>query len=157
VNMYDVHGGGKVGTKNFQVPAGNSEIDAAKAGDNTIKSGQFDPVGLNCVTPGPDLAITKTDGATSVVPGTSTTYTLVRTNLGGGTATGQTVTDHLPAAVSSDTWTASASSGASVSATSGSGDIGVTVTLAPSATVTFTVVANVSPSATGTLANSATV
>ena len=62
VNMYDVHGGDKVGGKNFQVPAGNNEIDVAKAGDNTIKAGQFDPVGLNCVTPSPDLAVTKSDG-----------------------------------------------------------------------------------------------
>jgi uncharacterized repeat protein (TIGR01451 family) len=158
VNMYDVHGGDHVGGNNFQLPAGSNEIDAAKAGDNTIKAGQFDPQGLNCVTPGPaDLSISKSDGVTSVVPGTSTTYTIVVTNTGGKPAVNQTVTDNLPSTVTGDSWTASASAGSSVAAAGGSGNINTTVNVLPGGTVTFTVAASVSASATGTLSNTASV
>ena len=45
-----------------------------------------------------DLSLTKDDGVTSVVPGTSTTYTLTLANAGPSSAgAGVTVVDHLPA------------------------------------------------------------
>src|SRR5581483_4835722 len=62
-------------------------------------------------TPVADLAITKDDGKTTAVPGTSDTYTIVVSNNGPSAVTGASVSDALPADVTSATWTASASSG----------------------------------------------
>jgi uncharacterized repeat protein (TIGR01451 family) len=109
------------------------------------------------LTPQSDLSITKTDGVTSVVPGTSTTYNIVVTNAGPSTAVGQAVTDNFPAAITAVSWTAVASAGSSVAAASGSGNITTNVTLLPGGTVTFTAVAQISESATGLLTNTATV
>jgi uncharacterized repeat protein (TIGR01451 family) len=111
----------------------------------------------NSLTPQSDLSITKSDGVTSVVPGTTTTYTIVVSNAGPSTAVNQAVTDLFPAAVTSVSWTALASAGSSVAAASGSGNINTTVTLLPGGTVAFTAVAQISPAATGALTNTATV
>src|SRR5581483_10125217 len=62
------------------------------------------------LTPQADLAITKDDGKTTAVPGTSDTYTIVVSNNGPSAVTGASVSDALPADVTSATWTASASS-----------------------------------------------
>src|SRR5262249_48434815 len=109
------------------------------------------------LTPQADLAITKTDNVTSVVPGTSTTYTIVVTNAGPSTAVDQQVSDLFPSEITSVSWTALASPGSSVAAASGSGNILTTVTLLPGGSVTFIAVAQISASATGTLTNTATV
>ena len=110
-------------------------------------------------TPAPkaDLAITKTDGVATYTAGTSTTYTIVVTNNGPGASPAPRSSTTCPAAITGDTWTAVASAGASVAAASGSGNISTTVSLIPGATVTFTVVAQISASATGNLVNTATV
>ena len=50
-----------------------------------------------------DLAITKTDGVSMATPGGTTTYTIVVSNNGPSNVTGATVTDVLPAAITSDT------------------------------------------------------
>ena len=102
-----------------------------------------------------DLAITKTDGVTSVVPGGTTTYTIVVTNTGPGDAVGATVSDPLPAAISSATWTCVPSGGSCTA--SGSGSINDTVNVPVGAALTYTVVANIASSATGSLVNTATV
>ena len=60
-----------------------------------------------------DLSITKTDGVTTYTPGGSITYTLVASNAGGNNATGATVTDNFPAAITAVTWTAVYAGGAS--------------------------------------------
>src|SRR5207253_600140 len=98
-----------------------------------------------------DVSVTKSDGVTSVVPGTSTTYTIVVTNAGPSTATNVAVSDPLPAGVTSFAWSGNGKSNQS-------GALSDTIaTMAPGASVTYTVVAQVSPSATGSLANSVTV
>src|SRR3989454_8738206 len=104
-----------------------------------------------------DLSITKTDGVATVTPGTSTTYTIVVNNNGPSSVTGATVSDILPASIGSDTFTAVGSGGASGFTVSGSGNINDTVNLPVGATITYTLVANIASSATGTLVNTATV
>ncbi len=104
-----------------------------------------------------DLSITKTDGVATVTPGTSTTYTIVVTNAGPSAVTGATVTDTMPAGIASDTFTAVATGGATGFSASGSGNINDTVNLPVGSTITYTVVASISPAATGTLVNTATV
>jgi uncharacterized repeat protein (TIGR01451 family) len=105
-----------------------------------------------------DLAITKTDGVTTVTPNMALTYTIVVTNNGPSAVTGATVTDNLPAQLTAVTWTCAASAGSSCASASGSGNIGAKVNLALNGTATFTVKATVSGTATtGNLTNTATV
>ncbi len=113
------------------------------------------------------LTITKTDsdGGSSVtsavgtaVPGTSITYTIVASNTGPSNTSGATVTDLLALnpAISSDTWTAAGSGGATGFSPTGSGSINDSVTIPSGGSITYTVVATLYPSATGTLTNTAT-
>ena len=90
------------------------------------------------------------------MPGTSTTYTIVVSNNGPSTAVDQAVTDLFPSAITAASWTAVASPGSSVAVASGIGNITTAVTLLPGGTATFTAVAQISPSATGSLTNTAT-
>jgi uncharacterized repeat protein (TIGR01451 family) len=60
------------------------------------------------LTPMVDLQVTISDGKTSVVPGTSDTYTIVVTNNGPSTAVAAAVTDVFPAAITAAFWTADA-------------------------------------------------
>ena len=128
------------------------------------------PVGLNdplttnntatdtdTLTPQADLAITKTDGQANAVPGAPLTYTVTASNPGPSTATGATVSDAFPGALSGVTWTCAAAAGSSCAAPSGAGNIAAAVTLLPAGNATFTATGTVSPTATGSLANTATV
>lgn len=104
-----------------------------------------------------DLAITKTNSAVNVTPGQPTTYTIVVTNNGPIAVTGATVTDVLPATLSSATWTCTASAGSSCAVPGGSGNINTTVNLEVSGTATFSLTAQTASTATGTLTNTASV
>src|ERR1019366_6674001 len=103
-------------------------------------------------------AITNTDGTTTYTPGGSTTYIIVVSNNGPSAISGAAVNDPLPSYITSDTWSAVASAGASATTASGTGSIvNDLVSLVPGATVTFTLVAQIDPMATGNLINTATV
>jgi uncharacterized repeat protein (TIGR01451 family) len=134
-------------TANIAAPAG---VTDPNLGNNSAT----DTDTVNLVA---DLAITKTDGVTSVNPGGTTTYTIVVSNSGPSNVTGATVTDVLPAAITSDTFTAVGSGGASGFTASGSGNINDTVNLPLGSTITYTLLAHIASSATGTLVNTATV
>lgn len=129
----------------------------------TVPGGVTDPTSgnnsatdTNTLTPQADLAITKTDGATTEIPGTSVSYTIVASNNGPSFVTGATVTDTLPATLTGGSWTCTASAGSSCPAT-GTGNINAPVNLAVNGTATFTLTATILASATGTLANTASV
>ncbi|RYD65803.1 MAG: DUF11 domain-containing protein, partial [Verrucomicrobiaceae bacterium] len=102
-----------------------------------------------------DLAITKTDGVTTAIPGGSVTYTITASNAGPDPVIGATVADTFPASLTA-TWTAVGAGGGTGTA-AGSGNINDTVTLPVGASVTYTVTATISPAATGSLTNTATV
>ncbi|MGH9802127.1 MAG: DUF7507 domain-containing protein, partial [Blastocatellia bacterium] len=104
-----------------------------------------------------DLTITKTNSATQVTPGQPTTYNIVVTNNGPIAVTGATVTDILPATLSSAVWTCTASAGSSCVQPGGNGNISATVNLAVGGTATFSLTAQTASTATGTLTNTATV
>jgi uncharacterized repeat protein (TIGR01451 family) len=110
------------------------------------------------LTPTADLSITKTDGVTSKVPGTSVTYTIVVTNNGPSDAGGATVSDTFPAELTGVTFTSVAAGGATGNTAAGSGNISDTLTLMPAgSSVTYTVNATIQATATGSLSNTATV
>ena len=103
-----------------------------------------------------DVTIAKTDNRTSVLAGATTTYVLTASNRGAVAANGAIVTDNFPAPLNNCTWTCSASSGSSCPA-AGSNNIAASVNLAVNGTATFTATCGVSPTASGTLSNTATV
>ena len=102
-----------------------------------------------------DLSITKTDGVTTATAGGSVTYTITASNAGPSNASGATVADTFPASLTG-TWTCVGAGGGTCTA-AGSGNINDTVNLPAGGSVTYTVSAAVSPAATGTLSNTATV
>lgn len=133
-------------TATVSLPGGFNDPDT---GNNSATD--TDTVGATA-----DLAITKTDGVTSVVPGQPLTYTIVASNAGPSGASGATVADTFPAALTSCSWTCTGAGGGSCPA-NGTGNIGATVNLPAGGSTTFTANCTVSPSATGSIVNTATV
>ncbi|MFL6195204.1 MAG: beta strand repeat-containing protein, partial [Thermoanaerobaculia bacterium] len=102
-----------------------------------------------------DLAITKTDGVATAVPGGSVTYTITASNPSATGATGATVADTFPAILTC-TWTCTGAGGGTCTA-AGSGNINNSVNLPVGASVTYTATCAINASATGSLSNTATV
>jgi uncharacterized repeat protein (TIGR01451 family) len=121
---------------------------------NAVASGLF--FGAAATGPQADLSITNTDGVTSVSPGGSVTYTIMVSNTGPSAATGATVADTMPAALSNVSYTAVGAGGAT-GFSGGTGSLNQTVNLPVGASITYTISATVSTSATGTLSNTATI
>lgn len=102
-----------------------------------------------------NLGVTVTDGVTTTTPGGTVTYTITASNSGPSPATGATVTDTFPAALSC-TWTCLGATGGSCTP-SGTGNIADTVNLPVGGTVTYTAACKVSSVAVGSISNTATV
>jgi uncharacterized delta-60 repeat protein/uncharacterized repeat protein (TIGR01451 family) len=103
------------------------------------------------------VSVTVTDGAASVSAGGAVTYTVVVSNAGPDAATGVQLADTFPGVLSGVSYTSVAVGGASGNTPAGAGNIGDALTLPAGSSVTYTVTATLSPSATGTLSNTATV
>jgi hypothetical protein len=91
VNFYDVHGGGKVGDKNFQKPGGAKEIDVDANGDNSINTNSFNVNdGANCISvpPPSQPKLTTNAGSSTVTAGSSGTADLTDTATLSGTTNG---------------------------------------------------------------------
>src|SRR4029077_13982178 len=102
-------------------------------------------------TPQNDVSVTKSDGVPSVIPGQTTTYTIVVSNSGPSTATNVVVSDPLPAGVTSFSWSGNGN-------TNVLGPINDTIaSLAPNTSVTYTVIASIDASATADVVNTGTV
>jgi uncharacterized repeat protein (TIGR01451 family) len=109
------------------------------------------------LSPTADLSITNSDGQTSKAAGASTTYNIQATNSGPSDITGATVTDTFPAVLSC-TWTCTGSGGGTCPApASGSGNINASVNLPNGGHANFVAVCSIVSSATGTLANTASI
>ncbi len=104
-----------------------------------------------------DIAVTKTNNSTAIVPGAPTTYTIVVRNNGPNAVFGIPVTDNLPAVFTNAAWTCAASAGSSCQAASGAGNINTTVNLLNGGTATFQLTATPNPAATGQVTNTATI
>ncbi len=100
-----------------------------------------------------DLSITKTDGVNSVINGATPTYTITVSNHSPAIAAmGVTVTDTLPAELTSATWTCAGSGGGTCTA-SGSGSISDSVDLPASSSVTYTLDATVNAGSADSVIN----
>ncbi len=107
-----------------------------------------------------DLAITKTDGVVSALPGTSVTYTVVVTNAGPSDVVGAAVNDIFDVSrfnVAGVSWTCTITGSGACGAPVGTGNLATTVRLTVGSSATYTVIAPILPTATGVLANTATV
>jgi uncharacterized repeat protein (TIGR01451 family) len=103
-----------------------------------------------------DLAVTKTDGLERATPGRPTTYVITVTNAGPGNVSQAHVSDVLPAALLSATWTCQGVGGATCP-TDGAGSIDDTVALPAGSSLSYSLSATIDPAATGTLTNTITV
>jgi len=103
-----------------------------------------------------DLQITKTDKVATYTPGSSVTYFIIVSNAGPSNVIGATVTDTFPAQITSTVWTCVSTAGATCNA-NGSGNISDTVNIPVGGSLTYTITANIAPTATGNLANTANI
>jgi uncharacterized repeat protein (TIGR01451 family) len=130
----------------------------------TVTAGTSDPNGSNntvtetdTLAAASDLSVVKTSPQSSYTPGGTITYTIVLTNAGPSDAATVTLTDALPASTTFASLTAAGGFTCSTPAPGANGSVSCTAaTLAPSSN-SFTLVVNVSASATGAIANAATV
>ena len=124
-------------------------VDATPANNTATDA---DTIHLNA-----NLGITKTDGLTTINPGSAITYTIVVSNAGPDTSNGSIVTDTVPATITGVSWTCgSPTGGATCGAASGSGNsINTTANLPSGSTLRYTVTGTLSASANGTLTNTA--
>ena len=134
----------------------NTATVAVAGGVTDPVSGNNSATDTDTIAPQADLSITKTDGVTVASPGTNTTYTIVAANAGPSSAPTAAVIDIFPAACTSANWTCSGLGGGTC-ALSGSGNINQSVNLPSGGSVTFIAVCAISPAATGTLSNTATI
>ncbi len=120
-------------------------------GGGVLSADAFIPV----LYPTADLAITKTNGFTSVIPGTLVTYTITASHAAGPSpANGALVTDTFPVSLTGCTWSCTGSGGG-VCTPMGVGNINDAVNLPVGAAVTYTATCILSSTATGTLVNTA--
>lgn len=112
-------------------------------------------VGADDAIAGPpaDLAVAKDDGQAMAVPGMPISYTITVTNYGPNIAWGVWLTDPVPPGIQG-TWSFGTLNGIY---DSGTGQWLFSTGLLPSQSTTLTVSGTVSPSATGTLVNTATI
>ena len=127
----------------------SSEVNDVDPNNNTATDS-------DSIIPQFDLSITKDDGRSDVVAGASTTYTIQVSNVGPSDISAAAVTDVFPSEMHSVTYSSSASDGASGN-TNGTGNIDDLLNLPSGASVTYTAVAQVRSSATGTVSNTVTV
>jgi trimeric autotransporter adhesin len=134
----------------------NTATVAPTGGVSDPTPGNNSATDTDTLTPQADLAITKTDGVASAVPGTNTTYIIVASNAGPSAAPGSTVADTFPASCSSVSWTCVGAGGGSCAA-SGSGNISDSANLPSGGSASYTAICAISAAATGSLVNTATV
>jgi len=100
-----------------------------------------------------DLGITKTDGATTYIAGSTVTYTIVVTNYSTNGVTGAMINDAKPVQVATWGWCAGTCTPTVFDTT----DINITFNIGGSASTTYTIQANIDTDATGDLSNTAIV
>lgn len=128
------------------------------AGPSPTNTSIYFPPPTNTPKPPPpvipvDFSITKTDGSTTYAPGSTIIYTVVVTNNSAVNVNGVTVSDTKPSQVTTWGWcvapcTPTANTNANLS---------TTANLAAGNSITYSIVANIDPGATGDLVNTASV
>ncbi len=157
------------------MPAGSSvtytascDIDSSATGtlSNTaiVSESLFDPVAANnsstdnntALTPQADIAVTKSDGVTTAVPGQSTlTYSIGVTNNGPSDDPSVTLNDVFPSVLTCS-FTSTANAGATGNTAAGNGNLAEPLSMPAGSSVNYTASCDIDSSATGTLSNTVT-
>jgi uncharacterized repeat protein (TIGR01451 family) len=161
VAWWTVDGGGTTtaaaGTYTLGATAGQPDAGGPFAGGTYLLSAGFWTVaGGGGGVPQANLGITKTDGVSTVNPGSFVQYTIVASNAGPSAVTGATVSDVPPGLLGGVFWNCTASAGSSCPNGS-AGPINASVDLAVGGTATFSLRGFLSAVASGALVNSAAV
>ena len=139
----------------------NTATVAAPGGVTDPTPGNNSATDTDTLASSTDLGITKTDGATTYTPGNPITYTVVVNNAGPSNATGVSIADAVPAAITGVTVncvaTGTASCGANASAGNAVSFTGVSIDAGAANYLTITASGTVNPATTGDLVNTATV
>jgi uncharacterized repeat protein (TIGR01451 family)/CSLREA domain-containing protein len=102
-----------------------------------------------------DLSISKSNHASTVVPGSSVTYTIVLSNSGPAAVIGAAVTDTFPSEITNINWECIPNINSYCDPESGSGDIDIDVMIFPLDPLTITAFATIDSTASGYLTNTA--
>ena len=142
-------------------PAGSQIVNTATVGDDGTNGPDRNPLDntatdTDTLGPAADLAVTKTNGRTQIISGSTTVYTITVTNAGPAGVVGATVTDTPPSILSGLSWTCVPAGGATCAA-SGTGPINTLVNLPAGSSLVFKLTATLDPLAAGTVANTASV
>jgi len=161
VSWHTVDGGGAqgltAGPYGLAGTTGQPDASSGLAGGVYVVSGGFWVAFIPSGGGGQaDLAVTKTDGQATAVPGMAVVYTITVTNAGPDTAAGALVTDALPPGSASLGWTCTATAG-STCTPSGTGGINDTVSVQQGGTLTYTFQVLPDPALTGSFVNTASV
>jgi uncharacterized repeat protein (TIGR01451 family)/gliding motility-associated-like protein len=140
------------------VKASGNYINTAAVSGNENDPDLINNEATATVSPVPfaDLVISKTDGSTQYIPGTTVVYTVVVSNDGPSDAFGATVTDIAPTGTSISSWSAEFTGGASGNA-NGAGNLNENIDIPHNATATYTISVNVPSTLTGDLVNTASI
>lgn len=130
--------------------------DTATSSDDPTVGGTLDPTVFTIAPVGPDLQISKSNGASQLVAGDKTMYTIIASNVGSMPVINATLADTLPVQLTQATWTCSAI-GTTCPAPAGAGNIAVQVSLPVGASITLEVTATVQGAIGSVVGNSATV
>ena len=124
-----VHGDGVDRGERYRL-VGNTATVAAPLGVTDTDAANNTATDTDTLTPRADLAMTKTDGRASVIPGKSTTYTMTSRNNGPRCVPGHRPSlDSRPAERPLHVWTCAPAPAAGCTTASGSGSINATVNL----------------------------
>jgi uncharacterized repeat protein (TIGR01451 family) len=152
---YEIRGTVKVDASGSMNPSATVTLPGGLIDDNLADNTRADTVATLIVAP--DLKIEKDDGKTFIGPLEDTTYTIKASNTGAFRVEGVRITDTPPASLTNVTWTCVASPGNICPSATGSGAVDYTTNLAGGSNITFTMTGTVAASATGSVANSATI
>jgi uncharacterized repeat protein (TIGR01451 family) len=140
------------GVVSFDPALGNNQTSVLT--DDPGLPGAQDPTAFSLV--GTDLSISKSNGQTGMVIGSTVTYTIQAANAGPLAVVDATLVDTLPLALTGASWTCSAS-GTVCPSGAGSGNINELVDLPVGATITYLVTATVAFSVGDVITNTATI
>ena len=139
----------------------NTATVTAGAGQTDLTPGNNSATDTDTPILQTNLGITKTDGSLSYVAGNPITYTIIVTNAGPSNATGASIADAVPAALTGTTINCAASGIASCGTDASAGNnlsfTGVNISTGAGNFLTITVSGTVAPATTGNLVNTATV
>ena len=141
--------GNLVNTATVNVPAGYS--DTALGNNSATDTDTL----LNA-----DLQVTKDDGSPIYTPGSPSTYTVTVSNNGPGAVVGAMLTDSKPVQITQWSWACTSMTGGAAGCdpvTNDTNDFNDTIDLPVGASIIYTVTADVSAGAAGTLMNTATI